>query len=72
MAKKKNKKKTINELIKDINYEFSQSKNIIIIPISTLNKKDILFLKNKIRELILEMNKNVSLVNYGKTYERLF
>jgi len=56
----------INELIKDINYEFSQSKNIIIIPISTLNKKDILFLKNKIRELILEINKNISTSQINK------
>ena len=63
---KKNKKKIINELIKDINYEFSQSKNIIIIPISTLNKKDILFLKNKIRELILELNKNISTSQINK------
>ncbi len=63
---KKNKKKVINELIKDINYEFSQSKNIIIIPISTLNKKDILFLKNKIRELILEINKNISTSQINK------
>ena len=63
---KKNKKKVINELIKDINYEFSQSKNIIIIPISTLNKKDILFLKNKIREVILELNKNISTSQINK------
>jgi len=63
---KKNKKKIINELIKDINYEFSQSKNIIIIPISTLYKKDILFLKNKIRELILELNKNISTSQINK------
>ena len=63
---KKNKKKIINELIKDINYEFSQSKNIIIIPISTLNKKDILFLKNKIRELTLDLNKNVSTSQINK------
>ena len=39
---------------------------IIIIPISTLNKKDILFLKNKIRELILELNKNVSTSEINK------
>lgn len=63
---KKNKKNIINELVKDINYEFSQSKNIIIIPISTLYKKDILFLKNKIREHILELNKNISTSHINK------
>ncbi len=63
---KKNKKKVINELIKDINYEFSQSKNIIIIPISTLNKKDILFLKNKIHEHIQLLNKNISTSQINK------
>ncbi len=63
---KKNKKKIINELIKDINYEFSQSKNIIIIPISTHYKKDIIFLKNKIRENILELNKNISTSQINK------
>ena len=63
---KKNKKKIINELIKDINYEFSQSKNITILPISSLNKKDILVLKNKIRELILEINKNISTSQINK------
>ena len=63
---KKNKKKIINELIKDINYEFSQSKNITIIPISTLNKKDINFLKNKIRELTLVLNKNISTSQINK------
>ena len=63
---KKNKKKIINELIQDINYEFSQSKNIIIIPISTLNNKDILFLKNKIFQLFLELNKNISTSQINK------
>ena len=63
---KKNKKNIINELIKDINYEFSQSKNIIIIPISTFYKKDILFLKNKIREHILELNTNISTSQINK------
>ncbi len=63
---KKSKKKIINELVKDINYQFSQSKNIIIIPISTLYKKDILFLKNKIRENILILNKNISTSQINK------
>ncbi len=63
---KKNKKNIINELIKDINDEFSQSKNIIIIPISNFNKRDILFIKNKIHELILELDKNISTSQINK------
>ena len=62
----KNKKKIINELIKDINYEYSHSKNITMIPISTHNKKDIYFLKNKICELIKELNKNISTSQINK------
>ncbi len=63
---KKNKKKIINELIKDINYEFSHSKNIKILPISTLSKKDIYFLKNKIHELTLELDTNISTSQINK------
>ena len=63
---KKNKKKIINELIKDINYEFSHSKNIKILPISTLSKKDIYFLKNKIHELMLELDTNISTSQINK------
>tara|TARA_Y100001958_G_C21203379_1_gene529723 strand:- start:352 stop:1641 length:1290 start_codon:yes stop_codon:yes gene_type:complete len=57
---KKNKKKIISELIKDIHYEFSQSKNIYIKPISTLKAEDISYLKNFIHKLISDLNKNIT------------
>tara|TARA_B100000575_G_scaffold286169_1_gene282505 strand:- start:14 stop:1306 length:1293 start_codon:yes stop_codon:yes gene_type:complete len=60
------KKKKISELRKVINMEFSQSKNIKIIPISTLNKKDIISLKNNIHELLSDLNKNLSTSKINK------
>lgn len=63
---KKNKKNILSELIKDVNYEFSQSKNVIIISISAFVEKDILKLKNKIHHLILELNKDISTSQINK------
>ena len=63
---KRNKKKIVSELIKDIYYEFSQSKNINIIPISTFKEKDIIYLKNYIHKLILGLKKNISTSQINK------
>ena len=57
---KKNKKKILNDIKKNIEFEFSQSKNIYILPISTKNKKDIILLKKYINKLILQVNKSIS------------
>ncbi len=55
-----NKKKIISKLKKDIELEFSQSKNIFIIPISNLYPKDIIYLKKYIHKLTFEVNKVIS------------
>ncbi len=61
-----NKKKIISEIIQNINLEFSQSKNITILPISTLNEIDINNVKNKIHTLIQGINKNISTSQINK------
>ncbi len=63
---KKNKKKIVSELIKDIYSEFSQSKNINIISMSAFNGKDIIFLKNYIHKLISDLKKNISTSQINK------
>ena len=57
---KNNKKKILLDLKKDIEQKFSQSKNIYIIPISTLYKKDITGLKNFIHKLTSDFNKKIN------------
>ncbi len=57
---KKNKIKIISELKKNIQLEFSQSKNIKILPISTYSLKDIKNLKDKIHKLTFDINKTIS------------
>ena len=57
---KNNKKKILLDLKKDIEQQFSQSKNIYIIPISTLYKKDITGLKNFIHKLTSDFNKKIN------------
>ena len=57
---KNNKKKILLDLKKDIEQQFSQSKNIYIIPISTLYKKDITGLKNFIHKLTADFNKKIN------------
>ncbi len=57
---KKNKKKIVSELIEDIYAEFSQSKNIIIMPISTFNNKNLVDLKNNIHKFKLSFDKSIS------------
>ncbi len=63
---KKNKKKLISRLVDDIYSEFAQSKNIVIIPLSTLNKRDIIYLKNYIHKLIFDLNKDISTSQINK------
>ena len=63
---KKNKKKIISELIKDIEFEFSQSKNIYILPISNFNKKDIDYLKNYIHKLSFNIKINITTSQINK------
>ncbi len=46
------KKQIIENLKKDIFSQFSQSKNIYILPISALNRKDVLLFKNLIHKII--------------------
>ena len=55
-----NKKKILLDLKKDIEQQFSQSKNIYILPISTLYKKDITGLKNFIHKLTADFNKKIN------------
>ena len=57
---KKNKKIFLKELKNDILNEFSDSKNIFILTISSFNQKDIISLKSYIHKLTLEVNKNIS------------
>ena len=57
---KNNKKKILLDLKKDIEQQFSQSKNIYIVPISTLYKKDITGLKNFIHKLTSDFNKKIN------------
>ena len=63
---KRNKKKFVSDLIQDIYSEFSQSKNINILPISTLKDKDIIYLKNYIHKLTLDLKKNISTSQINK------
>ncbi len=55
-----NKKKFLSELKNSIELEFSQSKNIFILPISSLNKNDVNKLKKNIHILSYEIKKNIS------------
>ena len=57
---KNNKKKTLNELHKNIIKEFSLSKNIFIIPISSLFKNDIENIKYNIHKITSDINKKIS------------
>tara|TARA_B100001057_G_scaffold484077_1_gene561634 strand:+ start:1693 stop:2985 length:1293 start_codon:yes stop_codon:yes gene_type:complete len=63
---KNNKKQTIIELEKKIIREFSQSKNIFIIPISSKFKRDIEKIKNNIHEVVSEINKKISTSKLNK------
>ncbi len=56
----KNKRFVLSELKEDINYEFSQSKNIHIYPISAFNEKEIKNLKIFIHKLTSEVKKKFS------------
>ena len=57
---KVNKKKFLSDLKNEIESNFSQSKNFIILPISTLYKKDITILRNHIHKLTSEINKSIT------------
>ena len=57
---KKNKKKILSNLKKDIEDQFSQSKNIYILPSSNFNKKNIIALKKIISELTSNTKINIS------------
>tara|TARA_B100001057_G_scaffold398640_1_gene409261 strand:+ start:1801 stop:3093 length:1293 start_codon:yes stop_codon:yes gene_type:complete len=57
---KNNKKNILNELQKNIIKEFSQSKNIFIIPVSSKIKKDIENIKKNIHKIIFDINKKIS------------
>ena len=57
---KKNKKKILSNLKKDIEDQFSQSKNIYILPSSNFNKKNIIALKKIINELTTNTKINIS------------
>ncbi len=61
-----NKKKILLEIKKNIEEEFSQSKNIHIIEISSLNSKDILKLKKFINKLALNIITNISTSELNK------
>ena len=61
-----NKKKILLEIKKNIEEEFSQSKNINIIEISSLNNKDILKLKKFINKLALNIITNISTSELNK------
>ncbi len=63
---KKNKKQTLINLQKNIKNEFSQSKNIFILPISSKNKKDIDNIKNNIDRIVSDVDKKIatSKLNY--------
>tara|TARA_Y100000768_G_C23971451_1_gene680785 strand:+ start:978 stop:2267 length:1290 start_codon:yes stop_codon:yes gene_type:complete len=55
-----NKKNILKNLKMDIENQFANSKNIYILPISALNKKDISNLKNFIYRTALDVKKNIS------------
>ncbi len=57
---KNNKKKLLSNLIKDIESEFSQSKNIHILTISSLSEKDIIYLKKFIHNLTVDVYKKIT------------
>ena len=57
---KKNKKNLLSNLKKSIETEFSQSKNVFILFISSLDKNDIIKLKKFINKLSLNINKKIS------------
>ena len=57
---KKNKKNILSNLKKSIETEFSQSKNVFILFISSLDKNDIIKLKKFINKLSLNINKKIS------------
>jgi len=61
-----NKKKFLSELKNNIETEFSQSKNIYIYPISSLDKKDVNSLKKFINKLTININKNISTSQINK------
>ena len=63
---KVNKKKLLLEIRKNIEEEFSQSKNINIIEISSLNIKDILKLKKFINKLTFNITTNISTSELNK------
>ena len=63
---KKQKNKIINNLKKEIKDEFSQSRNINIISISTIYKKDINYLKNYIYNLSFDVKKNLNTSDINK------
>ncbi len=53
---KNNKKEILSKIKNDIRIEFSESKNIKILPISSLENKDILNLKNYINKITKDIN----------------
>ena len=61
-----NKKIVISELKKDIEAEFSQSKNIYILPISALNENDVLNLKKFIHKLTFDIKINITTSKLNK------
>ncbi len=61
-----NKKKILSKLQDDIKAEFSQSKNFIILTLSSLNKRDITSLKNYIHNVTFKVNKQFSTSNINK------
>ncbi len=63
---KANKKIVLSDLIKNIETEFAQIKNINILPISTLKNKDIVFLKNFINNLIIDFSISLSTSKVNK------
>ena len=57
---KTNKKKIISDLKKNIEIEFSQTRNIHILPISNFMNKDIINLKKFINKITLDVKKTIS------------
>ena len=57
---KKNKTQVLKELQNSIITEFSQSKNIFILPISSKFEKDIQNIRNNIHKIVSDINKKIS------------
>ncbi len=57
---KNNKKKILKELQNNISSEFSQSRNIFVLPISSKFKRDIQNIKTNIHKIVSDVNKKIS------------